>query len=91
MELEQWILETTLRHLDEAIDETKRVMQIVDQNGDGKYTKKPSQFIILNYLRFSGHVTWDEYHYHFLVDNKLMDPKKAREHDENHAELSPEG
>jgi len=71
MELEQWILETTLRHLDEAIDETKRVMQIVDQNGD-------------------GHVTWDEYHYHFLVDNKLMDPKKAREHDENHAELSPE-
>jgi len=72
-ELEQWIQETTLRHLDEAIDETKRVMQLVDQNGD-------------------GHVTWDEYHYHFLVDNQLMDPIKAQKHDENegHAELSPE-
>uniref|UniRef100_A0A914WB37 EF-hand domain-containing protein n=1 Tax=Plectus sambesii TaxID=2011161 RepID=A0A914WB37_9BILA len=31
-------------------------------------------------------ITWDEYHYHFLVDNKLMDKEKAKKHDEQEHE-----
>lgn len=27
-------------------------------------------------------ITWDEYHYHFLVDNNLMNKEKAKHHDE---------
>lgn len=39
----------------------------------------------------SRYLTWEEYHYHFLVDNQLMQPAEAKKHDEAHGDLSPDG
>ena len=30
-----------------------------------------------------GTVTWDELHYHFLIDHKIMSPDDAKSHDES--------
>lgn len=71
-EIEEWIYQTALRHLDEAVEETRDVFHEIDQDGDGL-------------------LTWEEYHYHFLTDNKLMAPDKARSHkEEEHADLDPD-
>lgn len=32
---------------------------------------------------YSGVISWDEYHFHFLVEHQLMAPDKAKDHQES--------
>lgn len=70
-ELENYISDNIVRHLDEAINESKKVFELIDTNKD-------------------GYATWEEYHYHFLIDNKIMDEHQARTHQESeHENIDP--
>lgn len=46
---------------------------------------------IVQKISFAGFATWEEYHFHFLIDNDIMDADKAKQHDESHADLPAEG
>ncbi len=76
-ELESKIIENTLHHLDEGQTEANTLFNVVDQDGDRKCLLE-TNMANLNESLYLDLISWDEYHYHFLIDHKLMEPERAK-------------